>query len=422
MKDRLITAAGAILAALMLYALFFQSPGGPDITRPQSTEPGRDGYLALRRWLAESGVPVTSWRKRFDRLGDGDNGLKAAGNILFTTMPHAYPLQAGERQQLERWIRQGNTLLIAAALDDSPEWLDVTADGRWLQELAELARLSFRPREQTADRAVTPQANLAVPARGRLILEPFPHPLMDGVATLEAVSDGPSSIWIPVPLPAAGDDSSLLIRLARTAAFGTDAVWQRPLGDGQILLVSSASLFANHQIGAAQNARFIANIVGRHLGTAGSFVFDDMHQGLSALYDPAAFYADSRLHATIAFLVAAWLIYLLGSSNRLAPVRRARAEPRQADWLAAVGGFMARRLDRRETGLLLFEEWFAEIRRRRGLARGDEPPWEALQATPTLSRARLHRLRALHERLAAGASVDLVQLNNLLRQAREAIG
>ena len=56
--------------------------------------------------------------------------LAASGNILLTTMPHSFGLRQNEIAALRGWIRRGNTLLVAAALNDSPEWLALTDTSR----------------------------------------------------------------------------------------------------------------------------------------------------------------------------------------------------------------------------------------------------------------------------------------------------
>ena len=83
---------------------------------------------------------------------------------------------------------------------------------------------------------------------------------------------------------------------------------------------------------------------------------------------------------------------------------------------------MARRLDKRDSAELMFDDWFDEIRRRRGLAADRGPPWDALAATPALGRRLLAALKDNHDRVERGENVDLVELHNLLRQARKAIG
>ena len=69
----------------------------------------------------------------------------------------------------------------------------------------------------------------------------------------------------------------------------------------------------------------------------------------------------------------------------------------------------------------LFEDWFAEVRRRRGVE-GSAPPWAEIEATPALGRSVCGELRESYERLQAGRAVDLVRLHNILQAAREAIG
>jgi len=419
MKDRLITALGALLACVFVYGLFFGTNRDVPVTRPVSTEPGRNGYVALADWLRESGIAVVSWQRRFDDLLDDGNGLAESGNVMLTTMPHLFEVRLGEQQTLNGWIRRGNTLLVLAAIDDTPEW-SAAASGSFFDDLTAITGLVFTPGyidDDTSEEAVP--APDVEPGEA-VVLDALPHPLMAGVATLEGLSDEASAIWYAYDPYEPGERPPIALANERRSRMG--ALYQLPVDEGQILLSLSASLLANHQIDEADNGRLVANLVAHHLGPGGAFVFDDMHQGLSALYNPAAFYSDPRLYATIAFLVAAWFVWLVGASNRIAPVHATETGPHQSDLLGAVGGFMARRLDRRDAGTLLFDDWFREVRQRRGLVDDEAPPWEALAATPTLSAALLARLRQRHEEIVDGYPVDLVGLHNLIRQARKAIG
>ena len=118
----LVTAGGALLAFVVLYVLMFGAAPEPAVSRPTTEEAGRNGYLAVKRWLEEQGVRVVSWRERFDRLLEADSGLAATGNLVITTMPHIYAVRLTEQQVLQAWLRRGNSLLVLAALDDTPEW------------------------------------------------------------------------------------------------------------------------------------------------------------------------------------------------------------------------------------------------------------------------------------------------------------
>jgi hypothetical protein len=454
MKDRLITLLGALLALAIVYALFFQRPGEPPVTKPLSVEAGRNGYLGLWNWLAQQGLAVRSLRERYPKLLE-DDALARGGNILIVTMPFRTPLRDTEIAPLQTWLLRGNTVVILAALDDTPDWLPLTGD-EFRLNLAALTGMQFRTtRERALDDGsgddgldgdelgdgVDPGANAedsadGAPGAGSDDLRPFDfsrppiaartaieltpvagHPLLEGVESLRGYSDGPSEVWYG-RYP---DPYRIVLRLAVESSSGLDAMWQLPRGRGQIILAASGSLLANRNIGEGDARHFMRNLIRHHLAPDGAVIFDDMHQGLSTLYDASAFLRDERLKYTVWFVLAAWLIYVLGSSNRLTPPRPARTAPRQGEFLAAAGGFMARRLDKRAAGLLLIEEWLDEVRRARGLPHGT-PLWNELERTPTLARGVCEELHGLHRRLASGAAVDLVRLHNLLKQAREAIG
>jgi hypothetical protein len=438
MSDRLVTLLGALLALAVLYALFLRQPGEPPVTKPLSVEAGANGYLGLKTWLERQNVRVVSLRERYGRLLEAGD-LANTGNVLIVTMPFPTPLRTSEVEPLQQWVRRGNTVLVLAALDDSPEWLPYT-DSRFPLDLVTLTGLSFvTPGDAAAasdDRAPEsaddssgdlPEAGGArgvferppIGARTPVELEPLvEHPLLAGVNSLHGYSDDASAVWV---MRGANPDW-LVLRLAYETSSGLDALWQSPRGNGQIIVSASASLLANRNIGTGDARALVRNLVRHHVaGDGGAVIFDDMHHGLSVLYDAAALFRDERLTATIWFVLAAWLVYILGSSNRLAPPRAPRAVPRQADFLAAAGGFMARRLDKSAAGLLLVNEWLDEVRRARGLPRG-APPWSALEATPALARAVYEQIRDYHRKLTAGRAVDMVGLHNALRAAREAIG
>jgi hypothetical protein len=442
MKDRLVTLLGALLALAIVYALFFQRPDEPNATKPLSVEAGRNGYLGLWNWLARQGIAVRSLRERYTALVDGE--WSDGGNIMIVTMPFTTPLRSSEIPPLHAWIGRGNTLLILAALDDTPDWLPLTGD-EFQTNLAALTGMQFRTsRSEALDGAdadgvgsgegldrdaepgeaapedVSPFDFTPPPIAARTAIELVPvaeHPLLAGVQSLRGYSDGPSEVW-RARYP---DEYRLALRLAYETSSGLDALWQLPRGRGQVIVAASGSLLANRNIGEGDARHFVANLVLHHLAPGGAVIFDDMHHGLSTLYDASAFLRDERLTNTLWFVLAAWLVYILGSSNRLSSPQPARAAPRQGEFLAAAGGFMARRLDKRAAGLLLIEEWLDEVRRARGLRQGT-PLWTELERTPTLARAVYEELHGFHRRLAGGATVDLVRLHNVLKQAREAIG
>jgi hypothetical protein len=414
-----ITALGALGALALVYALFLQRPAEREVTRPQSTEAGGNGYLGLATWLEREGVSTVSFRERFDRLTGPDRELAPSGNVMIMTLPYLTPLRPYELATLSLWIAEGNTLLIAAALNDTPDWASFGMNFR--SDLSALTGLSFTPytRSDDPDDEEAYRTRPRIPAETAIELTPaVDHPLMANVETLQGFSDGISDLWT-----VSNDYTDrLLLRLATDASEGVDAMWQMPSGRGRIILSASGTLLTNANVGSGDTRHFIANVIRHHLAPGASVIFDDMHQGLSSLYDARAFFRDPRVQYTALFLLAAWLVYVLGSSNRLAPPVRERAEPRQGDFLAAAGGFLARRLDPLAAGSMLMAEWFDELRRARGLPLSADPPWAELAATPALGPSMYEELKASHERLASGRPVDLARLHNILQQAREAIG
>jgi hypothetical protein len=200
--------------------------------------------------------------------------------------------------------------------------------------------------------------------------------------------------------------------LTRSPAF-----WQVRIGEGSGWISGYADLFGNAALGAGDNARLLANIVAGSLGADGWVIFDDMHQGLTEVYDPSAFFSDARLHATLWFIVGFWLIYIVGRSNRVAPLIRPPELPRAVDFVRAVGGLFARRLAGREVALGLLRHFFAEVR---GAGAGaDAIDWELLARYPRVPRNRIDELRAMHAGLAQGRTPDLVRLNNLINSIRK---
>ena len=165
------------------------------------------------------------------------------------------------------------------------------------------------PRASETRRAVRSLQRLAQPLRSTLIPN-RPHPYLRAVASAQAFSDHPRSAW-EVVVPRAG----FALALAHERESGAGVLWLRPAGRGTIIVSAFGSLFANRALGVADNARLLANIVTASLGSGGAVLFDDTHQGLTAIYDPAKFYRDPRLYATLGVLLAVVAIVGLGTSG-----------------------------------------------------------------------------------------------------------
>jgi hypothetical protein len=444
MRERLITLACAFGALALFLAMFLRGGGEfdrrGDIPRPTSEERRGNGYHGALTWLQEEHIRTASWRDRFNKLV-GRPGLAPTGNLLIVTLPATTAFKTEEFRPLDNWVRSGNTLLVLAALSDNPDWafaLGGLASGD-LNLLTGLEFETVRSREERTLEALKPTRRaraaqsavaakskedsgdvgarlaaaaraLARPQRGTLVPNRA-HAYFDGVREVVALSDYPSQAWT-VKVPYDG----FVLSLASERETGEGALWTRPLGNGRIIVSGLGSLFTNRTLGLADNARLLANIVGATLGPRGSVLLDDMHQGVGASYDPAKFYSDRRLYATVGILAALWLCWVLGSTRLKMPASQVPVPvPREADLVRATGGYLARVLNSAAGARGLFEHFFRRIGERLPASRQKgRPPWEFLEGHPGVSRADIRQLQDWYAAAHAARRVPLGRLHNLL--------
>ena len=442
MRERLVTLGLAMAALFAFYALWL-SPApslDPDTksARPTSAERRGNGYAGLFAWLAKTGVPVRSFRERYTALPDSD--LPATGNLLVLSLPGIEVFHNDEFGALDKWVRRGNTLLINAALIDQPGWAVGRASGTTV-EIESLTALEFetraarearlddtplaqRVREADARAAqkkaddeddeddldeVKPLKNFDVPERIQLT-PTGPHALLAGVKQLSLETDYEADDWsLRMPY------DNFVLTLARDA-HGEGALFEQRIGKGRILLVSGGTLFTNRALGNDDNARLFANIVATSVAHGGSVLFDDLRQGLSASYDPARFYKDSRLWRTILILLAAWLVWVLGSTRLRAPAIE-RHDPSEAELVRRTGDLISRTVAPHLTAQRLFDQFFDSLSRvgRGGDAVRDRAEsWSWLERHAAVLPQERDQLKAWYQQAHQGRPVPIASLKLLL--------
>jgi hypothetical protein len=411
--ERLITLGCALGSLLLFTALFVRGEGSGSrrVALPTSIERHGNGLLGAMSWLTAEGIRTVSLRERFDTLATRPD-LPRVGNLLIMTLPVATPFRMQEARTLDRWIRTGNTLLVLAALSDTPDWgrggLSVHND---LQLLTGLDFETVHPPVRSPDaaaRMIAASRELAQPQRGTLVPN-RPHPYLRGVQEVVALSDYAPQAWA-VRVPRDG----FVLSLAHQRESGEGVLWMRAAGSGSIIVSGFGSLFSNRALGLADNARLLANIVAARVQAGAAVLFDDEHQGLAAAYDPAKFYADPRLYGTIGVLAAVWLIWVLGGTRLRLPATRMPA-PREAELVRATGGFLARVLRPAAAARRMFEQFFRRLaaRTHRGAQR-DSLPWEWLEHHPRLRRADVQQLKDWYAQAYSDRRVPLTRLHNLI--------
>lgn len=442
MGERLSAVLGAVGALCVVVLLLNPGAGNqPDeVSRPLSTDRHDAGLWALARWAEEAGISTWSLRERYHTL-DAIPGMPARGNLLLITLPQRHQARFLERRELVRWVEAGNTALVLVAGGGRPDWLaqtDLGGDDGLLEEFG--FELEAVYREETEREAAEAEAADrtsaetsgdagdaaqdaeeggsfadAIESSPVTLLPALDHPLTDGVRAVEVNH----LWWLPDRKLESEPPGRAWLALLKLEGGDAEAFWEARAGAGRLWVGSYAALVSNSHIGVADNARFAANLLALGRDPDGWLVFDDMHQGLSALYDPEAFFGDPRLWWTVAFMLAIWLAWVVGRAQRLsrswAPEQRARS----TDFARAVGGLLARRLTVRGAARTLLEHFFEDLRARHlGWAtRLDD--WQLLARVYHGPPGEVGVLRAAARRVDDGKRVNLAAFARTLERVRE---
>jgi len=441
MRERGIAFLLALAALAAFYGLWLRPApsldADADSARPTSTERRGNGYAGLTEWLERAGVQVRSWRERYTALKDLD--VPPRGNLLVLTLPGVEMFRSEEFAALDQWVRRGNTLLINAALLDQPGWAAGHESGV-VTEVESLTSIEFETRQvrdarlddtplsqrvrdaDARDAKDRDEDEEVKPDEGRstrsydvpeeIVLQATgPHALLANVHKLGLETDYEPQDWsLRMPY------DNFVLTLARTAN-GEGAFFEQRLGAGRILLSAGGTLFTNRALGNDDNARLFANIVSVAVARDGVVLFDDLRQGLSASYDPARFYRDSRLYTTVLILLALWLVWVLGSTRLRAPVMTTH-DPSEAELVRRTGHLVARTVAPWHTALALFDHFFASVSvASRAPARAEERPgeaWQWLERHAAILPQELDQLKGWYADAHAGRKVPLAPLQNLL--------
>jgi hypothetical protein len=430
MRERLITLACALGAIVLFMAMFMQrevtfDPSN-DIPRPTSAERRGNGYHAAMTWLEAEGIRAASLRQRFDELPELED-VPPTGNLLIVTLPATGGFRTEEFRPLDAWVRAGNTLLVLAALSDNPDWafalgglasgdLNLLTGLEFETVRAREERLKKRATGRRAEQAAADADPTDLAAAFRAFAEPQqaeleanrPHAYFEGVQEVVALSDYPRQAWT-VKVPYEG----FVLALAHERESAEGALWTRPLGEGRIIVSGYGSIFTNRTLGERGNAQLFANIVGANLAKNGVVLFDDVHQGLGATYDPNKFYSDRRLYITIGVLCLLWFVWVLGSTRLRATVARTPA-PREAELVRTTGGMLSRVMPGHAAARRLIDNFFRRVTEHAPKLREAGAPWDYLERHPRVSSADLEQLKGWYADALAARRVPLDRLHNLL--------
>jgi len=427
MKDRLITLLGAVIAFYILFRLLFPQIGIPqkELSYPTSENRGKYGLAGLEHWLQRDGLATYSLRKRYDTL-DQAADIPTRGNLIIITLPLRLEVQARELKYLQNWTRQGNAVLFLVAMSDWPEWASRSMShsvGKELENFG-LEMVDQKPgdkdeKKSAADKFSGPRlqdlSSVKAVAKTRFLIPTIAHPLTAGVGKIQA--DWLSSEGINWHLDSMHGDRGTLVLLRDQTNQGP-ALWLSVFGKGRVLVSRHSGLFCNASLGLADNAALFSNIVHNLLGRQGKVIFDDMHQGLSVLYDAHAFFHDKRLHHTLLFLLALWLVYVMGHTNRFGQLHGKKPVLQLLEHIQAIGNLFARRLHSSAVALRYARHFFNEVRSYYGLIQNGEPIWNELRENTAIDETALQRAQTLYRKAQAHQHIDLIKFVNTLKTMR----
>ena len=410
--------AAAVGALALFLTMFVSSERGfgmsREAPRPTSVETGGNGYRAAAEWLSAEKIRTVSVQESLGELLDRHD-LAPTGNVIVMTLPVTSGFRTEDYRALDRWVRSGNTLLVMAALSDQPRWAHGFG-GLVASDLNLLTGLQFQPAGSgnRPGRSAAAADTEFIESQRAVLVANRPHGYFAGVRDAVALSDFPREDWA-VGIP----NDAFVLALAHDQQTGAGVLWTRSLGRGHVVVSTFGSLFTNRALGLAHNARLLANIIGANLSADGAVLFDDIHQGLSAAYDPAKFYRDNRLYYTLGILIVVWLTWVLGSTRLSGPTaasrRGAGRAPREAELVRATGGFFSRVVRPDAAARRMFELFFQRLYNRVARARGvDGMPWSYLERHSQVAPADVRQLREWYSDACASRRVPLLPLHNLI--------
>ncbi len=432
MRDSLITLAGAFLSLFLLVSVLSPPPQQQQYSRPTTEDEGKHGLKAVYRWLTENNVNVLSLRKPFSRI-DQEN-LPVSGNLMVLSLPLVREALDSEWQALNEWISNGNSVLVLAGIYHLPQWSEgkewfreseiITATEAITAEQYTLQRDYVEDSETEFDLTDLQQSIEAFKPSAVQLHPAAEHALFRDVTALQSwrtpgltPQDDQNDADDHAHWSIGSESSRLGLRLLYADTRQQTAMWLLPVGSGWVYLSAFPDLISNRVLDQQDNAHWLANLLALSVADDGFVIFDDYHFGLSDLYDPDAFFSDKRLHNTLWFIGAFWLIYALGRSPRLAPLKQQQRGLTTADFIEATAGFASRRLKKRALARYLATRLLEELGQRTRLEGG--ALWRWLRDHPAVSEHDIRRLqRATGD---VSGSVKLVQLTRSIDRIHKVI-
>jgi len=471
MRDHGMTLLGGLLSLLILIALMQPDKPSIPLSKPHTMDHGNHGLFAMKRWLDENQVNTYSLRRRYQYLGKIEE-LTENGNLMISTLPFIYGANVNEIKYLKNWIEKGNSIVLMNAMVDSPKWLSNGSDAEssvndLLKELGyqyvcndddtttdsnvektSQSSLNIREKFRQAQKTIVglkeipidlyPQSNHPVMADVFRIESRYVPSMIDLSCRFESLQSRFIQPLLEIKPDTLKDDNVIdkniipqgdKFRSSRRATqlnFNSTVMWQVRIGDGMGWVFSFSDIFSHRTLAKADNNQLLLNMINLSVKSYGTVIFDDLHQGLSDLYDPDAFFSDDRLHNTLWFLGAFWLLYLLGHINRLTKPKNAQPIISSTQFIQATAGYYARRLSSQTVAKNLIRYFFNDISLQKSgkndtTQSNSELAWIRIENCSAIPEEDIAELKNSINCLDNNHKIDLIRLHQLLIHLKKAL-
>ncbi|WP_347986105.1 DUF4350 domain-containing protein [Methylomonas sp. AM2-LC] len=429
-KERLITLLTALAALGLVFYLFMpqHAESNLPLSLPSSEDRGADGLKGLFQWLQGQHINVISYRKPYTEFKHAAE-FTDNGNLLIINLPSPKPISELEWKNLKTWVDKGNTVLILGAAYQHPAWAKMESCFSQIKNLF----ISFNwtvhnDNDKTDPKTTATKTNNTLKEQLAAFQESYTqlhpqdsqfsrasdHPLLHDINHIDSQVrlDLLSHPWTITTT----DSDNLALELLKhhnADNTSTTTAWQLNAHAGRLVFMLTTDVFSNKHLNQADNAQLMLNILQHSLSSSGSVLFDDYHLGLSVIYDADHFFKDPRLHKTLAAIGLFWLFYLIGYSNRLAPVRPVALPLSAADFIQVTTEYFARHLHKRQLAAALVDHLLTDLYQHRRL-HDENSLWRWLEQHNQINTQQLALLKKAHSNQA----VSLLKLANTITYIR----
>lgn len=261
-----------------------------------SIRPG--GCKAVYDLFAELQLPVHRLKSSYSRL-------ESRKGVLVVVDPHLVPIGAREIKKLNKWIEDGNRLIVFSGgpryLPKRPSFLPsrpVRSGTGLSKELSLAAKLGLKSSSnRDTSRVVLDVSSL-------------------GLHGVDKVSASSFSRWKKLPSgwkTLAGDTAGSVIA-------------KKTLGKGEIIAISDATIPANRNVASQQNARLVTALA-LEKGRPRAILFDEYHHGYSLAESFWSFAGSSVLGWILLQVLLGSILFFYGKRAKISGRFRSLARP-----------------------------------------------------------------------------------------------